>query len=123
MELNNFKQKNVEQNERATDSSRAKKLAISLWKRMKSLFSSSARLRSLNPNPIDDDEVDGDHKTRVPEFPDKANSCQPTKFKATGKRSAICAVLEEKHLWFGVPLSELRKELVVQTLLAKTELL
>lgn len=123
MELNNFKHKKVEQNERATDSSRVKKLAISLWQRMKSLFSSAARLRSLNPNPIEHDEGDSDHKTRVPEFAAKANSSQPTKFKATGKRSAICAVFEEEHLCVGAPLTELRKELVVETLLAKSELL
>ena len=65
-----------------------------------------------------------DHKTQEPKVPDETVSSErPPKFKATGRRLAICAVLEEEYLYFGVPLSELREELVVRTLLVKLELL
>lgn len=124
MTLSNFKQRMMEQNEPATDSSGFQKCAVSFWQRMKFSFGISSGIRSLKSKPIENDEDHGDQKIEVPKLPEEGDSSErPPKFKATGRRSAICTVLEEKHLCFGIPLSELRRELVVRNLLIKLELL
>ena len=114
----------MEENEPATNSSGFQKCAVSLWKRMKFSFGISSRIRSLKPKPIENDEDHGHQKIEVQKLPEEGDSSErPAKFEATGRRSAICTVLEEKHLCFDIPLSELRRELVVRNLLVELELL
>ena len=91
---------------------------------MKFSFGILSRICSIKSKPIENDEGHGDQKIEVPKLPEEGDSSERLpKFKATGRRSAICTVLEEKHLCFGIPLSDLRRELAVRNLLVKLELL
>ena len=123
-ELKNLlRERIVELNELANYSTRVQKRTILLWRWMKSFLGVTRKLRSLKTKLIENGEDYREHRIGEPKSPDKGNSNPPPKLKAVGRRSAICPGLEEEHLCFGIPLLVLRKELIVQSMLRKLELL
>ena len=113
----------MELNELTTYSTRVQKRSTFPWRWMKSFFGVTRRLRSLKTKLIENGEDNPEHRIGEPKSPDKGNSNPPQKLKAVGRRSAICSGIEVAHLCLGIPLVVLRKELIVQNMLRKLELL
>ena len=65
---------------------------------------------------------DSEEKDQVIKSPYAKNSSQLPSF-GPARRAAICSVIEEEQLYHGVPLTELRKDLILRYQLIKIGLL
>ena len=119
-EVGDFQKTVMEQSRELTTASLPLKKHTGLsCQRAKSFFGNKMRL------PTSKSKINkrGDqHKSDSGKSPRETNL--PLKFEPAKRRAAICAVLEEEPLYSaGIPLSELRKDLVVRSLLDKVGLL
>lgn len=107
----------------ATSTSPVKKPKRSLWWRIQSFFGAKKR-SSSNPKLIENDEDVLYDITKSLRTPYEGNSnAKQLQYDESRRRFAVCAVLEERQLYFGTSLSELRKDLIVHNLLDKLGLL
>ena len=113
----------MEQSKLTTDSPRVKKPAGTRWRRMKYFIAKAKGSRFLKSKPSETDDDGSIDMTKSPALPDEGNSFQMFKFEESRRRATICFVLEEKKQYLGIPLSELRKDLIVYNMLDKLELL
>ena len=91
---------------------------------MKSVFAEAMGIRSQKSrlSKIVNDAPDDMTKSQI--SAEEGNNFQMFKFEAARRRRvAICFVLEEKERYLGIPLSELRKNLIVYNMLDKLGLL
>ena len=93
--------------------SRIKKAAVTGWRSLKSYFGRGNGRRNRNSG-------ETEMKTGPSQSDLRSSHEQLPQFKLTG-RTAVCSVIEENDQRHGISLAELRRELTVRYLLAKTE--